>query len=428
MSTRTSKSPFRFRPSVNELEGRENPASLFTAAGAAAGGTPLVDVFRPDGTVLAQFSAFDQTFLGGVRAVAAELDGNASTVEVIAAAGPGGGPHVKVFSVNTTTGAVSDLASFFAFEPSFTGGVRVAALTGVNGRDQIVVAAGEGGGPGVKVLNLTGSTVSTVRDFLAFEPSFRGGVRVGTGELDNNPSDGTELVVAPGIGGGPRVRVFGAGGMLQQDYFALPVGFTGGINVNVSGGQVAVDTQGLDLTQRNVALNQQAATAALPVAQQMGSAAVFNALFNNPAFATALAANGLSLSSFFPNGAFDPGAITGANLSAFNTAFNGMFGMLPADNQVFQQAFNAALNTFGTGTTNTFGTTSSILPFPGATGTNLFGANTFGTFPTFTPPTVPNGATFASGGTTGTTGTATGSSGSSVGEFDSGALPNPFVT
>ena len=66
-------------------------------------------------------------------------------------AGPGGGPHVKVFS--GTTGAL--IASFMAFAPQFLGGVSVGAadFTG-DGKSDLAVGAGPGGGPHVKVFDL----------------------------------------------------------------------------------------------------------------------------------------------------------------------------------------------------------------------------------------------------------------------------------
>jgi hypothetical protein len=43
-------------------------------------------------------------------------------MELITAAGPGGGPHVRILTIPSQT----QLASFFAFDASFTGGVFVA--------------------------------------------------------------------------------------------------------------------------------------------------------------------------------------------------------------------------------------------------------------------------------------------------------------
>src|SRR5439155_6422464 len=64
----------------------------------------------------------------------------ATPLLVAAGADAGGGPHVKVF--DALTGSL--FASFFAFDPRFTGGVHV-AVGDVNGDGQqdIIVAAGQ---------------------------------------------------------------------------------------------------------------------------------------------------------------------------------------------------------------------------------------------------------------------------------------------
>jgi hypothetical protein len=256
---------------LNQLEGRDNPAVGFSAFGAAPGGAPLVTVQRADNSTLAQFAAFESTFRGGVRAAAAELDGNPNTQEVVVGAGPGGGPAVKVFSVDLNTGAVTPVSAFFAFEESFRGGVRVAAgtfATTPDGRQQIVVGAGEGGGPRVRVLDVGGSPIgnSPLADFFAYEPTFRGGVQVAAGELDGNPATGDELVVAAGTGGGPRVRIIRSDGAVLADYFAFDSTFRGGANVTVETtgglvGRLRVDALALDPSQRSAALNRAAASA-----------------------------------------------------------------------------------------------------------------------------------------------------------------------
>ena len=77
--------------------------------------------------------------------------------EIITGAGPGGGPHVRAFERG---GGVTEVASFYAYRPGVAGGVVVAAedLTG-DGVAEIITGAGPGGGPHVRVLDVSGVTV-----------------------------------------------------------------------------------------------------------------------------------------------------------------------------------------------------------------------------------------------------------------------------
>lgn len=104
----------------------------------------------------------------GIRVATGDVDGE-GTPDIITAAGPGGGPHVKVFD-----GQSAD--AFFAYSPSFSGGVRV-AVGDVNndGVDDIITAADTAGGPHVRVFDAL--SVDTV---FAFDPQFTGGVFVGS--------------------------------------------------------------------------------------------------------------------------------------------------------------------------------------------------------------------------------------------------------
>jgi hypothetical protein len=263
----------RFRPSLSPLESRENPASTFTASGAIAGGLPLVEVVRPNGTVLSQFQAFESSFTGGVRADTGELDGNPATVEVAVAPGPGGGPRVQVYAVRTDTGVTTQIGDFLAYEDSYRDGVRIAVgdIDGVGdgvgfgvggGLDQIIVGTDPGGGPRVRAFRFEGLTptplLTPLGNFLAFEESFRGGVRVAAGELDGNTADGDELAVAAGPGGGPRVRVLRGDGSVVSDFYAFPPATTPeGVNIHYDEvtAQLRFDLAPDDFSQRSDRLN-----------------------------------------------------------------------------------------------------------------------------------------------------------------------------
>ena len=99
--------------------------------GAGAGGGPHVQVFdAATGALIFGFFAYDPTFTGGVRVAATDVNGD-GVPDVITAAGPGGGPHVRVFDgAALQTGQVVELAGLFAYDPTFTGGVYIGAATG----------------------------------------------------------------------------------------------------------------------------------------------------------------------------------------------------------------------------------------------------------------------------------------------------------
>src|SRR5207253_2623408 len=98
------------------------------------------------------FLAYPAGFTGGVRVALADVTGD-KVPDIVTAAGPGGGPHVKVFD-----GATGKLvASWFAYNPGFAGGVYVAAGdTDGDGRAEVITGAGPGGGPHVKVFGVAG--------------------------------------------------------------------------------------------------------------------------------------------------------------------------------------------------------------------------------------------------------------------------------
>src|SRR5215470_12146374 len=183
---------------ATSTESYKSAAVLVTGAG--FGGGPLVEVFSGTGSLLRSFFAYYPTFTGGVTVAVGDVNGD-GIPDIVTAAGPGGGPHVKVF--DGATGAT--IMSFFAYNPAFTGGVFVAAGD-VNGDGfaDVVTGAGAGGGPLVQVFS--GRDGTLLRSFFAYEPAFTGGVRVAVGDVNG---DGIpDIVTAAGPGGGPHVKIF----------------------------------------------------------------------------------------------------------------------------------------------------------------------------------------------------------------------------
>jgi hypothetical protein len=202
-----------------------DPGTAIVATGADAGFAPRVRVFDATNHVLLrEFDAFHPAFRGGVRVATGDIDRD-GVDDIVAAAGVGGGPHVRVFS--GATGTV--LHDFFAYDPTFLGGVNVASgdIDG-DGFADIITAADAGGGPHVKVFS--GATGAELRSFFAYSPLFNGGVRVAAGDIDGDQV--VDIITAAGAGGGPHVCVYsGADNSLIRSFYAYNPGFTGGVYV-----------------------------------------------------------------------------------------------------------------------------------------------------------------------------------------------------
>ena len=175
-------------------------------------------------TEIASFLAYDPAFPGGIKVASGDVNGD-GLADIITGAGPGGGPHVRIWSGADS----SELFGFFAYNPAFPGGVSVAAgdVNG-DGLADIITGAGPGGGPHVRVWN--GADRTELFGFFAGNPAFPGGVNVAAGDVNG---DGlADIITGPGPGGEPRVRVWsGAGGTELFGFLAYNAAFPGGVNV-----------------------------------------------------------------------------------------------------------------------------------------------------------------------------------------------------
>jgi subtilisin family serine protease len=192
--------------------------------GPGAGGGPHVKIFTRKGELKSQFFAYNKNFNGGVNLACGDVDGDGEN-EIITGAGTGGGPQIRIFSAK---GKVE--GQFFAYSEKFRGGAKV-ALGDIEGgarnrKMEIITAPGAGGGPHIIIFDNRGAIVS---QFFAYNPNFKGGVSVASGDIDN---DGlSEIITGAGPGGTPHARIFKINKNIIGSFYAYPESFSGGVNV-----------------------------------------------------------------------------------------------------------------------------------------------------------------------------------------------------
>jgi hypothetical protein len=199
------------KPQILALEDRvvlsrplQNPV-LYVGAGANQ--APMVRAYDADtGGLLFEKLAFESNFTGCVHLATADVTGD-GVADLIVGAGPGGGPRIRVLDGTNGAQLPGPLGSFFAYTPTFTGGVEVAA-SDVNGDGyaDIITGAGIGGGPHLQVFS--GQDGSLITSFFAYSPDFTGGIHVAAADYTND--NHAEIIVSAGIGGGPHIRVINA--------------------------------------------------------------------------------------------------------------------------------------------------------------------------------------------------------------------------
>jgi len=199
------------------------------AAGGTANGTASLLVPDAAGvlpnTATAALAAFG-TSAADVRTAVGDYDGD-GVDDTILVTGPG--VPLRVAVVSGRDNATMLAAPFNPYTENFTGGGFVAAGDfDRDGRAELVLTADQGGGPRVVLYGWNATGTSVVKaSFLGIDDAdFRGGARAAVGDV--NGDGRPDLIVAAGFGGGPRVAVFGGSTVfgsparLVPDFFAFP--------------------------------------------------------------------------------------------------------------------------------------------------------------------------------------------------------------
>lgn len=195
------------------------------AVGRDAGGAPQVKVFSGFNlSVIGNFFPYPTSFAGGVRVAVGDVNRD-GFADLITGAGPGGGPQVNVYS--GFNGAL--LSAFYGVSKTFTGGIYVGSgdYNG-DGFADIIVGAGAGSVGGF-VQVFSGFNRAVLFSVNAF-PGFAGGARVAA--ADFNGDGKADIIIGAGPGGGPQVSVYNGGsGTLNSAFLAYSGQWAGGVFV-----------------------------------------------------------------------------------------------------------------------------------------------------------------------------------------------------
>ena len=182
-----------------------------------------ITIYADNGAVKSIFYPYTPAYNKGINFGIGDLNGD-GTVEIVTGTDNGGGPQIRIFNAQ---GRLIN-PGFFAYATNFRGGVNVAIgdLNG-DGINEIIAGAGFTGGPHIRVFNKDGKLINP--GFFAYSPSFRGGVNVAVGDINGDGID--EIITGAGRTGGPHIRIWDKNGRMLSEFFAFTARSNAGVRV-----------------------------------------------------------------------------------------------------------------------------------------------------------------------------------------------------
>lgn len=187
--------------------------------GAPSNYEPMVFIYDRYGKLLNSFFVYDKNFRGGVSVAIGDPDGDHHN-EIITAAGIGGGPHIRIFDKN---GGLK--SQFFAGNKNFRGGLNIECNNlNKDKKDEIIVAPKSNSLPHVLIYDINGKLLS---NFLAYAENFKKEVNLNIADINSDYKN--EIITAAGQGGGPHIRAFDFNGNLIKQFFAYDANDRNGV-------------------------------------------------------------------------------------------------------------------------------------------------------------------------------------------------------
>jgi hypothetical protein len=196
----------------------------------------------PDGTlantaVLYNFMAFDPGFTGGVSVAGGDVNGDGHA-DIVAAPGAGGGPNIRVY--DGASGAL--IRNFLAFDATYLGGIDV-ALGDINGDGHLDYIVGQLHGASAQVNVFSSTDLSLLASISPYASSgsvayqrmlLTGLIPDGArvGAVDIDSNGKADIIISTGPGNQPDVKLYhGNPTFLMGDFEAFDTGFLGGVTV-----------------------------------------------------------------------------------------------------------------------------------------------------------------------------------------------------
>lgn len=160
-------------------------------------------------------------FKKGFNFTTGDLNGDGEE-EFILMAKTGFEPRIKIFDQNGSL-----LKEFLAFDRNFRGGVNaVLADLDNDGTTEIIATQASAGNSQIKIFNADGKLK---KQFLAVNNRWYGGLEVAVGNLDGQGNQ--EIIVGFAAGREPQIRIFTSEGRVTSIFLAYEKNFRGGVKI-----------------------------------------------------------------------------------------------------------------------------------------------------------------------------------------------------